>query len=131
MAERDQLSIRPLSATQKDRYEQDWRQLQSDFVDFPGSSLARADALVTEVMINCGYPVQDFSARADSVSVDYPEVVEHYRLAHSTYVASMSSQVPTEEIRRAFVSYRALFTALIRDEQSRLSTNERSSTSSG
>ena len=33
-AERDRLSIRPLSAAQRDRYEQDWRQVQAEFEMF-------------------------------------------------------------------------------------------------
>src|ERR1700685_2010945 len=30
---REKLSIRPLSASERDRYEQDWRQVQAEFVD--------------------------------------------------------------------------------------------------
>ena len=115
-AERDRLSIRPLSAAQRDRYEQDWRQVQAEFVDVPGTSLARADALVTDVMIDRGYPMQEFDDQARLVSVDHPRVVEQYRLAHGIFVASQSATVPTEKIRQAFVSYRALFSQLIEDE---------------
>ncbi len=37
--ERDKLDIRPLSAAQRDRYEQDWRRVQAEFVDVPARSL--------------------------------------------------------------------------------------------
>ena len=110
---RDRLSIRPLNAAQRDRYEQDWRQVQAEFVDVPGTSLNRADALITDVMVDRGYPMQNFDDQADLVSVDHPGVVEHYRRAHGTYIASQSGAGSTEDIRQAFVSYRALFSELI------------------
>ena len=113
--ERDHLSIQPLSADQRERFEQNWRQVQAEFVDVPGTSLARADALVTEVMIHRGYPLQDFDDRARLVSVDHPRVVEQYRQAHGTFLASQSDPVPTEKIRQAFVSYRSLFFELVAD----------------
>jgi len=116
LAQRERFSILPLNAAQRDRFEQDWRQVQAEFVDVPGTSLARADALVTDVMINRGYPMQDFDDQARLVSVDHPRVVEQYRLAHGIFVASQSSAVPTEKIRKAFVSYRALFAELVEDE---------------
>jgi hypothetical protein len=116
-AERDRLSIRQLTAAQRDRYEQDWRLVQAEFVDLPGTSLARADALVTAAMVDSGYPVRDFGQSADLISVDHPEVVERYRRAHGVFVASRASEVPTEDIRRAFVDYRALFAELVDPDQ--------------
>jgi hypothetical protein len=71
-AERDRLTIRPLSAAQRDRYEQDWRQVQAEFVDTPDISLARADALVADVMIDSGYPVEGFHHQVELISVDHP-----------------------------------------------------------
>ena len=35
---RQQLDIHPLSATDRDRYQQEWRQVQAEFVDEPASS---------------------------------------------------------------------------------------------
>ena len=60
--------------------------------------------------------MQEFDDQARLVSVDHPRVVEQYRLAHGIFVASQSATVPTEKIRQAFVSYRALFSQLIEDE---------------
>jgi type II secretory pathway pseudopilin PulG len=111
--QRDQLSIRPLGAAQRDRYEQDWRQVQAEFVDVPARSLSRADALVTDVMVDRGYPMQDFDRQADLISVDHPDVVENYRRAHGIYVANQSEQTSTEALRQGFVSYRLLFDELL------------------
>jgi hypothetical protein len=115
--QRDKLNIRPLSAAQRDTYEQDWRQVQADFVDVPVQSLSRADTLVLSVMVGRGYPMQDFDQQADLISVDHPIVVDHYRRAHGIYLATQSGPISTEQLRQAFISYRALFEELL-DERS-------------
>ena len=102
--------IRPLGATARDRYAERWRATQAQFVDQPASALSDADTLVAEVMHERGYPVEDFEQQAADVSVDHPEVVEHYRKAHAIHTGSRAS---TEELREAMLHYRALFAELL------------------
>lgn len=111
--QRDQLQLRPLSPAQRDRYAQEWRYVQATFVDAPRDALTQADALITSAMADRGYPMEAFEQQADLVSVDHPEVVENFRQAHGVYVSSQVAPAPTEDMRRAFVSYRALFTELV------------------
>jgi FtsZ-interacting cell division protein ZipA len=56
---RDRLDIRPLEPEDRDRYTQCWQAVQTQFVDRPGPALDEADQLVTEVMHDRGYPVED------------------------------------------------------------------------
>ena len=119
---RDRLVIQPLSAAQRDRYQQDWRQVQGVFVDEPTTALGQADALVTHVMADRGYPMEDFDQQAELVSVDHPGVVENYRRAHGVYVARESRAVGVEDMRQAFVSYRALFSELVDSDQATVDT---------
>lgn len=114
--ERDKINVKPLGPAQRDRYQQDWRQVQAAFVDVPSTALAQADSLITNVMVERGYPMRDFDSQADLLSVDHPQVVQHYRQAHGTYVNSQRGPVPTEEMRQAFVSFRALFAELVEDD---------------
>ena len=107
---RRRFEIRPLGATARDRYAERWRTTQSQFVDQPASSLNDADALLTEVMRERGYPVDDFETQAADVSVDHPEVVEHYRKAHAIQSKRSAS---TEDLREAMLHYRALFAELL------------------
>jgi len=67
------------------------------------------------VMRDRGYPVEDFSERAELIAADHPEIVEHYRAAHAVRHAHNgdSGAADTEELRRAFVHYRALFDELV------------------
>ena len=108
--------IRPLGATARDRYAERWRATQSQFVDQPASALSDADALVAEVMRERGYPVEDFEQQAADVSVDHPEVVEHYRKAHAIQSESRAS---TEDLREAMLHYRALFAELLEPPRTR------------
>jgi hypothetical protein len=110
---RKSLKLRDLNPEERAHYQQEWRTVQANFVDSPITALGRADALMTNMMLAIGYPMQDFDEQADLVSVDHPTVVENYRRAHGTYVACESGPVPTEELRPAFISYRLLFSELV------------------
>ncbi len=112
---RDRLEIRHLDSAARDRYTRRWQAVQSEFVDRPGPALDDADRLVTDVMHDRGYPVEDFGERAELVAADHPQVVEHYRAAHAARQAhhGHSDNSDTEELRQAFVHYRALFDELV------------------
>jgi hypothetical protein len=118
---RDRLDIRQLDPEARDRYTRRWQAVQTDFVDQPGHALDEADRLVTDVMQDRGYPVQDFGERAELVAADHPEVVEHYRAAHAARQRQAARDgadgqgADTEELRQAFVHYRALFDELVHD----------------
>jgi hypothetical protein len=60
-----------------------------------------------------GYPVDDFETRAGDLSVDHPHVVENYRAGHGIVVAHERGKAGTEELRKAFQHYRALFDDLV------------------
>lgn len=112
---RESLHLRDLTPAERDRYRDEWQALQASFVDRPATALADADRLVSAVMRDRGYPVDDdFDQRADLVSVDHPEVVQHYRAAHQIHRRSHTEEITTEDERKALVHYRALFDELMR-----------------
>jgi hypothetical protein len=116
---RDKLEIRDLTPAQRDRYTTDWMEVQSAFVDAPDAAVRDADRLVGAVMRDRGYPVDDFDTQADMVAVDHPRIVENYRFAHDIRLRSDndSDGSGTEDLRTAFVYYRALFAELLADGQ--------------
>lgn len=110
---RHKLDIAALSPESRQRYAQHWRTVQASFVDNPSRAVGDADGLLTEVMRERGYPIDDFDRRAADISVDHPDVVEHYRAAHILHLAQEKSDIGTEAQREAFVHYRALFEKLL------------------
>jgi hypothetical protein len=115
--ERAKLDIKPLPAATRLRYGEQWRVVQERFVDQPIEALASADRLLHQVMAERGYPVGDFATQSDLISVDHPQVVEDYRVAHATYERTETGQVGTEELREALLRYRSLFDELLRPDQ--------------
>jgi hypothetical protein len=113
---RKKLDIVALSPEAHAKYAERWHAVQAAFVDDPGQSVGAADRLVTEVMRERHYPVDDFDRRAADISVDHPNVVEHYRAAHVLHLAQERGDIGTEEQREAFVHYRALFEKLLETE---------------
>ncbi|HEY8340100.1 MAG TPA: hypothetical protein VIK95_09540 [Egibacteraceae bacterium] len=113
--QREQLDIRPLESGARQRYAEAWRETQKRFVDAPGDAVREADTLVTRVMRDRGYPVDDFERRVDDISVDHPGVVNDYRTAHRVAVAHDRGEAGTEDLRQALVSYRSLFDQLLGD----------------
>ena len=114
------LDIRPLTASARDRYGDAWREVQAGFVDEPTESLVEANRLVMIVMRERGYPMDDFEQRVADISVDHPEVVEHYRAAHVISDDAEDQRVTTEDMRQGLVHYRALFEELLGDDEEQL-----------
>ena len=110
---RQKLDIVALAPEAHAKYAEHWRTVQTAFVDNPSKAVGDADRLVTQVMRERGYPVDDFDQRAADISVDHPDVVEHYRAAHTLHLAQEEGNIGTEAQRQAFVHYRALFEQLL------------------
>jgi hypothetical protein len=109
----EKLKIRELEAAERVRFVEQWKSVQSRFVDSPTGAVAEADNLVSFVMQSRGYPVSDSEQRAADISVDHPRVTENYRAAHAIAMRLGKSETSTEELRTAMVHYRALFDELV------------------
>ncbi|WNG93286.1 hypothetical protein [Mycobacterium sp. ITM-2016-00318] len=107
------LDIIELTPEARQEHAATWHKVQADFVDAPSEAVGQAERLVTRVMRERGYPIDDFEQRAADISVDHPDVVDNYRSAHSIYQSHHNGQIETEAARQAFVHYRALFDRLL------------------
>ena len=109
----EQLELRDISPDERSGFAESWRQTQARFVDDPKSAINEADALIVQVMQTIGYPMSDFEQRADDISVTHAQVVPHYRAAHAMAERNKTGDASTEELRQAFVHYRALFDEML------------------
>ena len=105
------LEVRLLTPEERDRYQARWHAAQTAFVDGPARSLAEADTLVTRVLRERGYPVDDFDERDAMLAVDHPARVADYRSAVAVAAAPRSAS--TDALRDAFLRYRSLFQDLL------------------
>jgi len=106
-------ALRPLAASDRERYVAAWRKVQAEFVDEPKNSVSRADQLLGDVMSTRGYSVSEFEQRSADISVNHPLVVENYRAAHEIVLRHASGQASTEDLRQAMIHYRTLFDELV------------------
>jgi len=116
---RQQFEVKALSPEARTRYMERWRVVQSRFVDEPSEAVDEADLLVTEVMRERGYPVDDFVTQSDMMSVDHPDVVNNFRSAHEIQVQNHHRRASTDDLRQAVVHYRSLFNDLLVDDSDR------------
>jgi hypothetical protein len=114
--QRAQFDVKPLPEATRLNFANEWRDVQEHFVDQPEQATTDADILITRVMEARGYPMKDFDAQAELISVDYPDTVENYRFAHAVRQRSETQQASTEDLREALLRYRSLFDELLRPE---------------
>jgi hypothetical protein len=105
------LELRDLPPDVRARYAEQWAVVQERFVDSPDDALGEADKLVTIVMIERGYPTEDYEQRLADLSVEHARTLDHYRAASA--VNDRRPGVSTEDLRQAMVHYRALFEDLL------------------
>ncbi|HUP60991.1 MAG TPA: hypothetical protein VNA69_11285 [Thermoanaerobaculia bacterium] len=108
----NQYDIRPLNASERERFRRDWLRVEQRFVERPAAAVAEAEEVVADIMRVQGYPMGDFEKHAANLSVTHPRVIEHYRAGH---VVMSRSGASTEDLRQAMLHYRALFEDLIGD----------------
>lgn len=112
----ERYDLRPLTAADRDRFQQSWRAIQAKFVDDPAGAFVEADHLLGAVMSARGYPPADFDNRVTEISVDHGMVVQEYRAGHEIAIRHSQGQATTEDLRKGMVHYRALFDELMRYE---------------
>ncbi len=109
----EKLNIRDLNPMERERFSEQWKSVQSHFVDSPKGAVTEGDDLVSSLMKTRGYPTSDFDQRANDISVDHPQVVENYRSAHEIAMRVGKDQATTEDLRTAMIHYRSLFEELV------------------
>jgi len=111
------LELRDLGVVERDRFVTEWYTVQARFVDHPKAAVTEADDLINALLEARGYPRASFEQRAADVSVNYPRVMENYRLAHAVAVRLGKAEATTEELRTAMIQYRAIFYELAQPQK--------------
>jgi hypothetical protein len=109
----EELALRELDPRQREQYADQWRRTQAHFAEEPAVATREADELVTRVMADRGYPVDDFDTQVQDLSVEHAETIGHYREAHEISQFNERGLASTEQLRQALMHYRALFADLL------------------
>ena len=90
--------LRPLPAESRDRYVEEWDEIEIKFVDAPEQAVREAEALVMSVLRERGHPLSER---------DLPQEVQRaHRLGYS-------SRDRTEGMRQALLHYRAVMERMV------------------
>jgi hypothetical protein len=119
---RAELNIRELPVESRQRYVGRWRDAQARFVDAPVRAVAEADALVGQVLRERGYPTGDFDEQVAMVAADHGDRAEDYRRAAAIHRHDAGGHGSTDDLRDAFLRYRAVFDALVAEVDSDAAT---------
>jgi len=107
----DGLGLKPLSDERRAAYTGQWNVAQEQFIDNPAQSVRAAAAMIAAVTADRGYDVTDHEQLLTNLSVYHGRYLDGYR--HARKVAAQGGQATTEDMRRALLSYRALFFDLL------------------
>jgi len=114
-ARHEQLDIRPLSAASRQRYLTAWEGVQGRFVDAPVLALSEADALLTRLMAERGFPTDDLRTQEDMLSVEHTHVLDGFRAGHAIEQANTTGSADTEQVRQGMLHFREVFEDLVSD----------------
>jgi hypothetical protein len=109
----EKLKARPLSMSDRTRLLSEWRLCQARFVDDPAGAVNDADRIVSDVMHARGFAVDDPYQRVTDVCAAYPDHAPAYREANDVMVEHRRGHSSTEDLRKAFISFRSLFDEMI------------------
>jgi len=107
----DGLGLRPLSAERRTAYTGQWQVAQEQFIDNPAQSVRAAAAMIAAVTADIGYDVSDHEQLMKDLSVYHGRHLDGYRRARK--ITGRAGEAPTESLRQALLSYRALFFDLL------------------
>jgi hypothetical protein len=114
--EHDRLDIRPLSSASRQRYLTAWDGVQNRFVDSPVLALSEADALLTQLLDERGFPTGDARESERMLSVEHGRVLEGFRAGHAIEQANTSNQADTEQVRQGMLHFRQVFEELVSED---------------
>lgn len=106
-------ALRELTPADRERFNADWEAIQARFVDEPSAAVQAADQLIKEVMLAQGYSRESIDRREVDLAVQHAGVMEHFRAARALAQQNREGTANTEELRQAFVHYRALFADIL------------------
>lgn len=112
-ARHDSLEIKPLTSASRQRYLTAWSGVQNRFVDAPVLALSEADALLTQLLAERGFPTDDVRTQEDMLSVEHADVLDGFRAGHAIEQQNTTGSADTEQVRQGMLHFREVFESLV------------------
>ncbi|MFF8643016.1 hypothetical protein [Streptomyces sp. NPDC015345] len=107
------LRVKGLSTVARERYSAEWAMLQARFIDSPGQTVARANALLNRLAAERGFPAESRERQADALSLHCPRHAQGGRELHEAARRAAAGEMDTEAMRRAMLAGYELFHELL------------------
>jgi FtsZ-interacting cell division protein ZipA len=113
--EKIESEVQPLSEESRERYDEQWRQVEQTFVDDPKASLDDADRVVAEMLAERNFPTDSRQEANESIGAVHPGVVEDFREAQQVRQESITDSeggADLDKMRQAIQKYRSVYERL-------------------
>jgi hypothetical protein len=107
------IHIRRLGATTARRYQEEWPEVEERFAVDPEGAVIDADRLITMVMLDRGFPVDDLEERAPELRARHGRAIDAYRDAHAVALGVERTSPSREQLRVALSRYADVFELLV------------------
>lgn len=113
--EHEELRIRALPGSARQRYLEEWRHAETRFVTDPRESAASAERIIRRVLEERGYPIDgDAEDQVAHLAVDHPDVAERFRHGRAM-LENVNGAQATEDLRKALIDFRIVLDELLED----------------
>lgn len=111
-------AIRPLSPASRQRYLRAWDGAESRALEVPVLALSEADALVTGLLAERGFPVSDGRTdddrrRRELLSAEHRSILQRVSAGRAIEKANSSDRADLEQVRQGLEHFRSAFHAVI------------------
>jgi hypothetical protein len=116
--ERIESETKTLSQESRERYDEQWRQVEQTFVDDPKASLDDADRVVAEMLAERNFPTDSRQEASEGIGAVHPGVVEDFKEAQQVRQESVTDsggEADLDKMRQAIQKYRSVYQQLRED----------------
>lgn len=110
---RQALPIERLSADSRERYLSAWRGVRSRYPERPVLALSEADTILTSLLGELGFPLDDPRPAAELLPEQHARVLDSFRAGHAIEQANTSSRSDEEQVRQGMQHFDRVFSALL------------------
>lgn len=105
--------VRRLEPAARERYLAAWRGVQSRFPESPVLALSEADTIVTSLLGELGFPLDDPRPSAELLPEQQARVLDGFRAGRAIEQANTSSRSDAEQVREGMQHFDRVFAAVL------------------